>query len=83
MYYHNFIFLYWDNGFMPQKHPRIRDFVLFKFESGKISLGWSSLNSRISLDNVIFGLCSSGLYLQIYKNVSNHVRRIKRRLIPG
>ena len=51
--------------------------ILFKFESVEISFGSSILNDRISLDNVILGLCSSGLYLQIYKNVSNHVAELK------
>ena len=77
MYYHNFI---WGQCFyrFRRKYPinTLESRILFKFESVKISFGSSILNGRISLDSVILGLCSSGLYLQIYKNESNHVRRI-------
>ena len=77
MYYHNFI---WGQCFigLDENTPyhSIESHILFKFESVKISFGSSILNGRISLDNFKLGLCSSGLYLQIYENVSNHVRRI-------
>ena len=53
MYYHNFI---WGQCFyrFRRKYPIniLESRILFKFESVKISFGWSILNGRISLDNV-------------------------------